>query len=100
MIAVACNGWQGQSVGSVALRTPEECLEAWRYIRPYAEGVQGDRRALTRLQGARIYIPALHDRAIPDVHPAVALLYSTRQGQETRTQGMSKSFAQGGHVDM
>ena len=47
-------------MASVALRTPEECLEAWRYIRPYAEGVQGDRRALARLQGAVSFFPGLH----------------------------------------
>ena len=45
--------WQGQSVAQVALRSAEECAEAWRHIRPYVESVQGDRRLLARLQGAR-----------------------------------------------
>lgn len=35
----------------VALRTQEECLEAWRYIRPYAVGIADDKKALIRLQG-------------------------------------------------
>ncbi len=39
-------------MGCVMLRSAEECLEAWRHIRPYAEGIQGDRRSLPRLQGA------------------------------------------------
>lgn len=33
------------------MRTPEECLDAWRYIRPYAEGIADDKKALGRLQG-------------------------------------------------
>ena len=61
---------QGQCVGQVALRSAEECLEAWRHIRPYAESVQADRRLLARLQGALTLIvasllfarsPPLHD---------------------------------------
>lgn len=35
----------------VALRTREECLEAWAYVRPYAEGIQEDRKLLSRLHG-------------------------------------------------
>ena len=48
---MAC--YQDQVVARVAMRTPEECLDAWRYIRPYAEGIAHDKKALGRLQGAQ-----------------------------------------------
>lgn len=35
-----------------ALETREECREAWRYLKSYAEDVQEDVRLLTRLQSA------------------------------------------------
>ncbi|CAL8466575.1 g6111 [Coccomyxa elongata] len=41
---------EDQMVTRVAMRTPEECLEAWHYIRPYAEGIAQDKKALSRLQ--------------------------------------------------
>ena len=43
---------QDDGAARTALTTKEECREAWRYLRPYAEGVQEDARRLARLQGA------------------------------------------------
>lgn len=45
---IAC---QDDGAARTALTTKEECREAWRYLQPYAEGVQADARRLARLQG-------------------------------------------------
>jgi hypothetical protein len=46
---------QDQVVARVAMRTAEECLEAWHYVRPYAEGIESDRKILSRLQGRNLH---------------------------------------------
>ncbi|KAK9806174.1 hypothetical protein WJX72_004313 [[Myrmecia] bisecta] len=39
------------SSGRITLESPEECLEVWRCLLPYAITIQGRRRDLARLQG-------------------------------------------------
>lgn len=47
-----CSGFQEGDVARAALETREDCREAWRYLKSYAENVQEDVRLLTRLQSA------------------------------------------------
>ncbi|KAK9841857.1 hypothetical protein WJX81_007591 [Elliptochloris bilobata] len=57
----------GDEMTRAALSTAEDCREAWRHLRPYAEGVQDDPRRLARLQGA---LEAVR-RQFPQPPPAV-----------------------------
>ena len=42
---------QEEVAGGPSLRSPQECQEVWRYLSPYAEGMEGDSKMLSRLQG-------------------------------------------------
>ena len=35
-------------------QTTEECIEAWRHLKPYAESLEKDSKALGRLQGRTV----------------------------------------------
>ena len=42
---------QEEVAGGPSLRSPQECQEVWQYLSPYAEGMEGDSKMLSRLQG-------------------------------------------------
>ncbi len=77
---MAC--YQDQVVARVAMRTPEECLDAWRYIRPYAEGIAQDKKALGRLQGAQPHFRG------KDVFRHVGQKYNRMNFSHTRKRGL------------
>lgn len=42
---------QGDAAEDLGLQTEEECIEAWQHLGPYAESLEKDSKALSRLHG-------------------------------------------------